>query len=122
MTVRRFVAALLVVASMGVVLVATPTPAAADAPNVVSGNGITVQGWRWISARTLEVDVATANVAPNAVNGPHRIRVTLPTNYFQASTTRFPVLYLLHGGAGGSSAQWTTAGGDTEFITRNAPL
>ena len=89
---------------------------------MASNNGITVSGWRWITPRTLEVDISTAKVAPSAVNGPHRVRITLPNNYFQSGTTRFPVLYLLHGGAGGNSAQWTTGGGAVEPITNNRPL
>jgi S-formylglutathione hydrolase FrmB len=101
---------------------ASPAGAAADAPNVVSGSGITVSGWRWITPRTLEVDISTAKVAAAAVNGPHRVRITLPNNYFSSGTTRFPVLYLLHGGAGGNSAQWTTGGGAVEPITNNRPL
>lgn len=112
---------LLVLTLVGVGLVAPPT-ALADAPALTSGNGITVTGWRWITGRTFEVDVTTAKVAANAVNGPHRVRVTLPTNYFTAATTRFPVLYLLHGGAGGNSAQWTTGGGAVEPITANQPV
>jgi S-formylglutathione hydrolase FrmB len=99
-----------------------PTPAAADAPNLASGSGITVTGWRWVTARTLEVDVSTAKVAANAVNGPHRVRITLPNDYFQSGATRYPVLYLLHGGAGGNSAQWTTGGGIVEPITSGRPL
>jgi S-formylglutathione hydrolase FrmB len=104
-------------------LPATPAPSAsADAPNLASGSGVTVTGWRWISGRTLEVDVTTAKVAANAVNGPHRVRITLPNDYFQSGTTRYPVLYLLHGGAGGNSAQWTTGGGAVEAITNGRPL
>ncbi len=114
-----FLAIVLAVVS-GVVL--APSPASADAPALVSGNGITVTGTRWISPRTLEVDVATPKVAGNAINGPHRVRITLPNNYFQSGATRFPVLYLLHGGAGGNSAQWTTGGGAVEPITNNRPL
>jgi S-formylglutathione hydrolase FrmB len=96
--------------------------ARADAPTMTSGNGITVGAWRWITSRTFEVDISTAKVAASAVNGPHRVRVTLPNNYFQSSTTRFSVLYLLHGGAGGNSAQWTTGGGAVEQITNNQPI
>lgn len=103
-------------------LAASPSGAVADAPNMASGSGITVSGWRWISARTLEVDISTARVAPVAVNGPHRVRITLPNDYFQSGTTRYPVLYLLHGGAGGNSAQWTTGGGAVEPITNNRPI
>jgi S-formylglutathione hydrolase FrmB len=101
---------------------ATPSLASADAPNMVSGNGITVSGWRWVSGRTLEVDISTAKVAPVAINGPNRVRITFPNDYFQSGTTRYPVLYLLHGGAGVNSAQWTTAGGDEENITNGKPL
>ena len=103
-------------------LTLTAPVASADAPNMVSGNGITVSGWRWITSRTFEVDISTAKVSANAVNGPHRVRVTLPGNYFTSGTTRFPVLYLLHGGAGGNSAQWTTGGGDEENITAAYPV
>jgi S-formylglutathione hydrolase FrmB len=103
-------------------LISSPSGAAADAPNMASGNGITVSGWRWITTRTLEVDISTAKVAPVAVNGPHRVRITFPNDYFSSGTTRYPVLYLLHGGAGGNSAQWTTGGGAVEQITNNKPL
>ena len=101
---------------------AGPSIAAADAPNVVSGHGISVSGWRWISPRTLEVDISTADVAPVAVNGPHRVRITLPNDYFTSGSTRYPVLFLLHGGAGANSAQWTTGGGAEEQITNNHPI
>src|SRR4051812_42492693 len=102
---------------------AASAPAAgADAPNMASGSGITVSGWRWITSRTLEVDISTAKVAAVAVNGPHRVRVTLPNDYSTSGSTRYPVLYLLHGGAGGNSAQWTTGGGAVEQITNNRPI
>jgi S-formylglutathione hydrolase FrmB len=112
--------ALLSIVALG--LVASPPGAAADAPNMASGNGITVSGWRWITPRTLEVDISTQKVAPVAVNGTHRVRITLPNDYFQSGSTRYPVLYLLHGGAGGNSAQWTTGGGAVEQITNGRPL
>ena len=103
-------------------VVAVAPPATADAPAMVSGNGITVGGWRWITGRTLEVDVTTAKVSANSVHGPHRVRITLPNDYFQSGTTRYPVLYLLHGGAGGNSAQWSSGGGAVEAITNNRPI
>src|SRR3954471_24809501 len=102
-------------------LVGSP-PALADAPNLVSGNGITVSATRWTTSRTLEADISTAKVAANAVNGPHRVRITFPGDYFTRSTARFPVLYLEHGGAGGNSAQWPTGGGDEEHITAGSEL
>src|SRR3954447_18377854 len=112
----------LVVVVTGLSLLAGATAARADAPNLVSGSGITVSATRWITPRTLEADITTAKVAANAVNGPHRVRMTFPADYFQRPTTRFPVLYLMHGGAGGNSAQWTTGGGDEEAITSGREL
>ena len=80
-------------------------------------------GWRWISTRTLEVDITTAKVAADRgerpAPGAHH---ACPNDYFQSVTTRYPVLYLLHGGAGGNSAQWTTGGGAVEQITDGKPL
>src|SRR5690606_25000391 len=49
------------------------------------------------------------------------VRITFPADYY-ATGVDYPVLYLLHGGAGGSSRQWTSEGGAAEYITRNAPL
>src|SRR6201989_3513947 len=115
---RAFTAAVVV----GVSLLGGSGTALADAPNLVSGNGITVSATRWITARTLEADISTAKVSANAVNGPHRVRITFPGDYFQRPTTRFPVLYLLHGGSGGNSTQWTTGGGDEENITAGSEL
>ena len=117
---RRFLGVL--VALFAFVLAQAVLTADADAPNVVSGNGITVGAWRWITSRTLEVDITSAKVSANSVNGPHRVRVTLPNDYFQSGATRYPVLYLMHGGAGGNSAQWTTGGGAAEAITNGRPL
>ncbi len=93
-----------------------------DELTLASGNGITVTATRWISGRTLEADISTPLVGAIAVNGPHRIRITLPNDYFQNATARYPVIYLLHGGAGGNSAQWTTGGGAAEAITDGQPV
>lgn len=112
-------AALLFALALHLVVVSS---AKADAPNLVTRNGITVTATRWISSRTLEADISTSLISANSVNGPHRIRVTLPDGYFQNPTARYPVVYLLHGGAGGNSAQWTTGGGDAEGITRGKPV
>lgn len=86
-----------------------------------SSNGITVTATRWISPRTVEADISTPLVDPIAVNGPHRIRITLPNDYAQ-TTARYPVVYLLHGGAGGNSAQWTSGGGAAEDISDGHPV
>jgi len=93
---RRALVVLFALAASVVPLAASSAPAAADAPNLTSGFGITVGGWRWVSSRTLEVDISTAKVAASAVNGPHRVRITFPNDYFTSGATRYPVLYLLH--------------------------
>ena len=88
-SVRRAVAlGLAAVLVVGFVSVASPAPAAADAPNVVSANGITVHGWRWITARTLEVDISTASVGASPVAGPHRVRITLPNELLPGTARR----------------------------------
>jgi len=90
---------------------------------LVSGWGITVNGSFWLSPRTAVVAISTDAIDPAwTVNGPFEVRVTVPTDYFTSGSTEYPVLYLLHGGAGGSSRQWTTEGGAAEWITRDAPL
>ena len=119
---RRLAALLALVTAIGALQLAVPSPAQADAPNVVSGHGITVSAVRWISPRTFEADISTALVSPGAVAGPHRVRITLPNDYFQRPTVRYPVLYLLHGGAGANSSQWTSGGGAAEQITANRPV
>src|SRR4051794_39551446 len=119
---RRGLAVLGVAAVAACLPLLASTPASADAPTFVSSSGITVTATRWISTRTLEADVSTPLIAANSINGPHRIRVTLPTGYAANPTARYPVLYLLHGGAGGNSAQWTTGGGAAELITENKPI
>lgn len=94
-------------------------PVVAPPPEFRSGQGITVEGAALLagSDRTYVVDISTPSIHPGAVNGAHQVRITLPTEYRQHPGWRFPVLYLLHGGAGGSSRQWTTEGGAVEAIT-----
>src|SRR5688572_9008387 len=43
----------------------------------------------------------TITVTTSQVEGPHRLRIILPTGYYQEPSRRYPVLYMLHG-AGGS--------------------
>ena len=99
-----------------------PPPVTPNHLGVSSGFGIEVRGSWWLTPRTAIISIYTADVGPGTVNGPHEIRVTIPGNYWTSGGTRFPALYLLHGGAGGSSRQWTSEGGAAEYITRNAPL
>jgi S-formylglutathione hydrolase FrmB len=55
-----------------------------------------------------------------ALVGETHVRVLLPAGYDADSQTRYPVLYLLHGGTG-SYADWTTTG-DAEELSADYPL
>ena len=114
-------AALVVLACLFASIQIAPAPAA-TVPNVASGYGITVKYAFWLSERTLIVGISTPAVGERAVNGPHEVRITFPAGYFNYPYLRYPVLYLLHGGAGGSSRQWTSEGGAAEFITAGYPI
>lgn len=116
-TVRRVLAVVLTL----VAALISPVAARADAPAFRSGFGITVTGTHQVSPRTVAVDITTPNVNPTAVNGPHQVRITLPDGY-PADGRRYPVVYLLHGGAGGSSRQWTSEGGAAEALTAGRPV
>lgn len=98
-----------------------PPPPSPNNLGLHSGWGIEVRGSWWLTNRTAIVSIYTDDVGTGTVNGPHEIRVTLPAAYYNTGVS-YPVLYLLHGGAGGSSRQWTSEGGAAEHITRNAPL
>ncbi|HOW90307.1 MAG TPA: alpha/beta hydrolase family protein [Elusimicrobiales bacterium] len=99
--------------------------AGAAAPDFSSGNGINVLGAAWLpgSERTVVVDIATPLISPNAVNGgAHQVVITLPAGYADKPAKRYPVLYLLHGGNGGSARTWTAGGGDAESVTKDFEL
>jgi S-formylglutathione hydrolase FrmB len=99
------------------------TESAGNEPlTLTSGNGITVTDSRWVSPRTIEADISTPLIDPIAVNGPHRIRITLPNDYDANLAASYPIVYLLHGGAGGNSAQWTSGGGAAEDISDGHPV
>jgi S-formylglutathione hydrolase FrmB len=85
------VAAAVVVAAVGVI-----TPAArADAsvpPTLTDGYGLTQVGSATGTATNFVITVTTAQVA-----GQHHIKIILPSDYWDNTTTRYPVLYFLHG-------------------------
>lgn len=97
-------------------------PVHADAPDFVSGFGITVHGTQQVTDRQLVVDIDTPAVAPTAIRGPHQVRVILPDGYDQHPTLRYPVVYLLHGGGDARSDQWVEGGGVAEQLTAGAPV
>lgn len=78
-----------------------------------SGEGITVLSETQADARLLELQVTSAAVA-----GTLNIWVLLPTNY--DATTRYPVLYLLHG-TSGTASDWVR-NGNAEQASLGKPL
>lgn len=87
---------------------------AATLPSSAASPGLTQVRSAQLSARLVELTFTTPALAQ-----PTRARVLLPTGY-AASRQRYPVLYLLNGGAG-SYLDWTVLG-DAERITAGLPL
>jgi S-formylglutathione hydrolase FrmB len=72
---------------------------------------------RLLGARLSELTFRTP-----ALRGDTHVRILLPAQYYRDARRRFPVLYLLHGGAD-NHRSWTTAGkGDTQALTAGLPL
>jgi len=87
-----------------------------DAPDFVSGCGLTVRHVTQLDTRLYEVVVSSEQV-----RGDQKVRILLPTDYTTSGPSRrYPVLYLLHGAYGGD-ADWT-GGGAAESTTSNASL
>ena len=84
--------------------------------DVVSAHeeGLHEVGEKRLSSRLTELTMRTPAFAHDT-----KVRVLLPADYGR-STTRYPVLFLLNGGAG-SYVDWTTLG-DAERITAGLPL
>ncbi|MCX5789839.1 MAG: alpha/beta hydrolase family protein [Elusimicrobia bacterium] len=101
-------------------------PEAKPLPRFVSGKGITVvsSSWKPDSDRTVIVNIQTPLISEKTINGGvHQVWITLPEDYSSTSTARlrYPVLYLLHGGAGGNAGQWV-GGGAVEPYTKGLDL
>jgi S-formylglutathione hydrolase FrmB len=104
--------------------------AAADStpPHFANGFGLTVVSQpAWVDAnhRTFTFAVASDQVPnptllPGQVAGQHVIMVTLPTGYDDAASTRYPVLYALHGNPDLPNTAWNQR--ITENATRGVPL
>jgi hypothetical protein len=87
-----------------------------DAPNFVSGFGLT-----FLSSTQLNPQLYEVVVSSKQVRGNQTIRILVPTDYTTSGPNRrYPVLYLLHGSSGGA-ADWTTVG-KAQNITSNASL
>jgi S-formylglutathione hydrolase FrmB len=89
--------------------------AVAAAPARAADDGIQL-----ISAQQIDSRLTDLTLSTPALKQPTHVRVLVPADYDQAQTTRYPVLYLLHG-ALADYRSWTDAG-DAEAITAGAPL
>lgn len=89
-----------------------------DAPNFISGCGLTFLSSTQINNQLYEVVVSSKQVLGNQT-----VRILLPTDYFTSgSSRRYPSLYLLHG-ATDNATTWTRPGkGEAQNITGNASL
>ena len=89
--------------------------AVAAAPAHAADTGI-----QQISSQQIDSRLTDLTLSTPALKQPTHVRVLLPAGYDQSQTTRYPVLYLLHG-ALADYRSWTDAG-DAEAITAGAPL
>ena len=87
-----------------------------DAPNFVSGFGIT-----FLSSTQLNPQLYEVIVSSEQVRGNQTVRILVPTDYTTSGASRrYPVLYLLHGATDTATA-WTMKGA-AQSIIGNASL
>jgi diacylglycerol O-acyltransferase / trehalose O-mycolyltransferase / mycolyltransferase Ag85 len=87
-----------------------PSPTASIATiGQPADDGARIVGVATLDARTRDLTIESPEV------GTVMVRLLLPSGYADQPTTRFPVLYLLHGG-GGKYTDWT-ANTDVEALT-----
>jgi S-formylglutathione hydrolase FrmB len=87
-----------------------------DAPNFVSGCGLTL-----LSSTQLNTQLYEVVVSSQEVRGNQTIRILVPTDYATSGASRrYPVLYLLHGATDNATA-WTVKG-DAQSIIGEASL
>ena len=87
-----------------------------DAPDFISGCGLTV-----INVNKLNDQLYEVMLSSQQVRGNQKVLIVLPTNYTTSGPSRrYPVLYLLHGAFGGAT-DWVIAGG-AQNTTSNVSL
>jgi S-formylglutathione hydrolase FrmB len=107
---RRRVGLILGVLLAALSLAAPNAPAPADAPP------LQLVGTAVVAPRMVDHTFSTP-----ALNSQTRVRVLLPPNYDASGNTRYPVLFLLHGGAADYTS-WTAQGGIAHLLTADLPL
>jgi S-formylglutathione hydrolase FrmB len=102
-------------ASMAVIVALLVMALPAQAATFGDGNGISVVS-QSTNGREIDLQVATTDV-----QGQHQVIVLLPEGYSTNQTTRYPVLYLLHGALAGPSG-WVSPPGAAPQITDPYPV
>lgn len=87
----------------------------AEPHRFTDGHGLTVAAQHSFGDRLIELWLRSDSLV-----GTEGMRILLPAGYDPASSTRYPVLYLLHGGLGGFR-DWTDVGG-IEALTPDVDL
>jgi S-formylglutathione hydrolase FrmB len=115
------VAFAVIVAALALALLLSPATVAHAVPPTLpapSSNGITLRSLTEVGgdARMLEADLSST-----AIFEPIKVRIYLPADY-TAGTSRYPSLYLFHGGTG-ASADWSdTTRGAAASIVDSSPF
>jgi S-formylglutathione hydrolase FrmB len=91
-----------------------PPPATASVPDAIDEHDLTLVSEQRISDRVVDLAFTTPALTPPSlpaptVTSPTKVRVILPVGYDPSAETRYPVLYLLHGGAG-QYTDWSNEG------------
>ena len=78
---------------------------------VLPGGGVAAaeEPLRLVSEEQVSARVVDLSFETDALDAPTPVRVLLPDGYDPSGATRYPVIYLLHGGAANHAA-WTTIG------------
>ena len=119
-------------AALTMMLVATslPLPLLTHTAAAQTAGDLSLTGESELSPRLREFTLRTPalvtrslGLLPGNAEGQVKIRVLLPEGYDPNGTTRYPVLYLFHGGTE-NHAVWTTPAtkGKAEELTRGLPL
>lgn len=107
---RKILATLIAVACVASLVVHVAAPSASAA------SGLTKLSETQITSRMTDYRFQT-----DALSGPTTARVIFPRNFDASGATRYPVLYLLHGGAADYTS-WTRTGGIADTLTDGLDL
>ena len=100
---------------------ASPSPVAPNSPGCAPRATAPRPGsLTLLSAKALDPRVTDLTLHSSAMDQDEHVNVMLPVGYDRNGSTRYPVLYLLHGALGGYMNWYTD--GDVERLIGNLPL